>query len=231
MLLRKLSGKGERRHTTGLKELDALLGGGLPSNTTVALSGPTGVGKTLFALNFSYTGALEGENVLFVAMEDTAQKVMRMASLLPGFDRLVELKKVVILDYPPMEIEQLFAPSNPLQQLVDEYAIGRVVLDSYYPVAVSFSEERERARATLQLLSNMDAWGTVNLIITEDAEGPTRFGLEQHTDGWIEMHKERGKPKVVVRKMRYTTYKEKAVPFRIEAERKGREGQGGEGPS
>ncbi len=214
VLLRRIERK-EKRYPTGVEELDKAIGGGLPQEVSVALSGPTGVGKTMFALNFSYVGALRGENVLFVAMEDTAKRVMRLAKAFTGFEKLVELKKVMVLDYPPMEIEQLFAPSNPLQDLIEEYGIERVVLDSYYPIAVAFDTERERARATFQLLANMESWGTVNLLITEDAEGPTRFGLEEHTDGWIEMVKERGKRKVVVRKLRYTTFKEKAVPFTL----------------
>ncbi len=211
MLLKRMGR--EKRYSTGLKALDDLLGGGLPENITVALSGPTGVGKTLFALNFAYAGAQAGEGCLFIAMEDSHKKIMRMARLFPSFDRFVETKRIVVLDYPPMEIEHLYAPTNPLRQLVEEYGVERVVLDSYYPVGISFDSPKERAQATLQMLNNMDEWGTVNLIITEDASGPTRFGLEEHTDGWIEMYKERGKRKVIVRKMRYTSFKEKAVPF------------------
>lgn len=49
------------RCSTGISELDALLGGGLDRGTSNLLNGPTGTGKTTFALRFAYEAAKRGE--------------------------------------------------------------------------------------------------------------------------------------------------------------------------
>ena len=47
-----MNGSNESIRSTGIPELDTLLGGGLPSNATVYLSGSPGAGKTILALEW-----------------------------------------------------------------------------------------------------------------------------------------------------------------------------------
>jgi circadian clock protein KaiC len=50
-----------RRAEFGLPELDSILSGGLPEQSTTLLAGSTGVGKTLLSLHYLATGARKGE--------------------------------------------------------------------------------------------------------------------------------------------------------------------------
>jgi predicted ATP-dependent serine protease len=67
--------------TTGMAELDALLGGGLRSGTHFLVTGAPGVGKTAFALMLAYMAARAKAAVLFssVGLDDT-EVVARLAA-------------------------------------------------------------------------------------------------------------------------------------------------------
>src|SRR5678815_2254022 len=67
--------------TTGMADLDALLGGGLRSGTHLLVTGAPGVGKTAFALMLAYMAARSKAAVLFssVGLDDT-EVVARLAA-------------------------------------------------------------------------------------------------------------------------------------------------------
>ena len=68
--------------STGAAGLDAMLRGGLVRGTTTVVAGSTGVGKTVFGLQFLMEGARRGEKCLFVSFEQTAGELVKMASSL-----------------------------------------------------------------------------------------------------------------------------------------------------
>ena len=55
---------------TGISGLDEMLGGGLPKGHTVAVMGSCGTGKTSFALQFLMEGLKQGDNGIFISLED-----------------------------------------------------------------------------------------------------------------------------------------------------------------
>ena len=52
--------KGQRRLSTGIPELDALMGGGIPEGDSVLVAGPSGSGKTVLASQFIAEGSAPG---------------------------------------------------------------------------------------------------------------------------------------------------------------------------
>lgn len=66
------------RASFGLPELDTLIDGGLPLNSTALVAGSTGVGKTLLGLHFAAAGISHGEKaLLFTSAEPAASLVAR----------------------------------------------------------------------------------------------------------------------------------------------------------
>ncbi len=65
--------------------LDAILEGGLPRGRTTVLSGASGSGKTLLALEFLYRGALAGEPGIFIGFEERLEQLRENAATL-GWD-------------------------------------------------------------------------------------------------------------------------------------------------
>src|SRR6202045_2941510 len=87
-----------RKSCTGIRGLDEITGGGLPTGWPTLVCGGAGCGKTLLAMEFLVRGATEhGEPGVFIAFEETAEELTaNVASL--GFDlkALVAAKKLVL---------------------------------------------------------------------------------------------------------------------------------------
>jgi len=69
----------------GIKGLDDILGGGIPQGHMILVSGNTGTGKTMFGMHFLRQGIVEGENTVFVALEEPVDQVKKTA-LTHGWD-------------------------------------------------------------------------------------------------------------------------------------------------
>jgi circadian clock protein KaiC len=69
----------QNRKKFGIEKLDELLDGGIPQGHIVMISGNTGTGKTVLAMQFLVQGIKEGENTIFVALEEPIDQVKRTA--------------------------------------------------------------------------------------------------------------------------------------------------------
>jgi circadian clock protein KaiC len=65
--------------SSGLPELDALLGGGLSRGTSCILVGPAGVGKSTCALQFAIAAAERGEKAAIYLFEESRNVLLRRA--------------------------------------------------------------------------------------------------------------------------------------------------------
>lgn len=62
--------------SSGLQELDELLGGGIESGTATILSGPTGVGKSTLGVQFLAQAAINGKRSVLFSFEESAGSVL-----------------------------------------------------------------------------------------------------------------------------------------------------------
>jgi circadian clock protein KaiC len=63
--------------SSGVRDLDAALGGGFYASSTVLVSGLAGTGKSTFASHFAAGACARREKVLYVAMEQSPEELMR----------------------------------------------------------------------------------------------------------------------------------------------------------
>ena len=73
------------RITTGIKELDELLDGGLPKGSITLVSGPPGSGKSILCFQFLYEGIKNGENILYLTLDKKENGTLLQAKAI-GFD-------------------------------------------------------------------------------------------------------------------------------------------------
>ncbi len=66
--------------SSGIRELDALLGGGLDRGTSSMFMGPPGTGKSTLALKFAYVAAQRGERSMFFLFDEAIDTVLRRSA-------------------------------------------------------------------------------------------------------------------------------------------------------
>lgn len=80
--LREVSLQDEERFSTGLEELDRVLGGGVVPGSLVLLGGDPGIGKSTLLLQVAQKLAAEGRRVLYVSGEESARQIRMRAKRL-----------------------------------------------------------------------------------------------------------------------------------------------------
>src|SRR5687768_714439 len=66
--------------SSGIPELDQLIGGGLDRGTSSLFSGPTGTGKSTLALRFAFQAALQNEKAVIYSFEESVRTTIARAT-------------------------------------------------------------------------------------------------------------------------------------------------------
>ena len=209
--------KSLRKSCTGIRGLDEIAGGGLPTGRPTLVCGGAGCGKTLLAMEFLVRGAIEyGEPGVFMAFEETAAELTENVSSL-GFDlKALIVGKKLLLDYVHVDrsefqetgeydLEGLFVR---LGYAIDSIKAKRVVLDT---IEVLFSTLPNQlvVRAELRRLFRWLKEKGVTIIITgEPGHGTlTRFGLEEYVSDCVISLDHRVVDQVTTRRIRLVKYR------------------------
>jgi len=94
----------EHRLKTGVRGLDELLCGGVPSGYSVLVTGPSGSGKTVMASQFILEGARHGEPGIIAVFERRPNDYVQSTAFGPDIARLVAKKKLEILYLRPLDL-------------------------------------------------------------------------------------------------------------------------------
>ncbi len=118
------------RFSTGIERLDVLLGGGIPEHFSVLITGYTGTGKTILALQLMHNLAQQGLKGLYLTFEEDTRKLIQQGECF-GWDvqkllddGLLEIHPVRKYEYDIREIISYIAGKR------TEDEIGVVVIDS-----------------------------------------------------------------------------------------------------
>ncbi|MET0396430.1 MAG: circadian clock protein KaiC [Longimicrobiaceae bacterium] len=120
----------DTRVTSGLPELDRMVGGGYFRDSVILLSGATGTGKTLTVTHFVSGGYSAGERSLLFAFEESREQLARNArGWGVDFERMSEegMLRVVPVYPHAMPIEDHLLR---MRDAIDEFRPGRVIVDS-----------------------------------------------------------------------------------------------------
>lgn len=69
------------RVSTGIRELDSALEGGIPKGSWVAITGEPGTGKSILCMHYAWAGVLGGDPVVYVTTEAEFRDVLRQAKM------------------------------------------------------------------------------------------------------------------------------------------------------
>lgn len=121
-----------KRLSVGVDGVDEMLDGGLPKGSVVGVSGPPGVGKSIFALQFILQGARDGEKSVYITLEEPRRNIDNMIN---SFDFKDEFKKleekglIVVKCFNYSEYEKISL--DLLEKVKEDSNIKRLVIDSF----------------------------------------------------------------------------------------------------
>lgn len=154
--------------SSGLPEIDALVGGGLERGSATMVMGPAGVGKSSLALQFAVAAAEAGDRVSFFIFEEHRTIfVKRAASLGFAIEPLVDAGKLSIQQIDPAEMSAgEFA--HAVRTEVEKHGSSMVVIDSLNGYFNAMPEEHYLTLHLHELLSYLiDAAVTAVVIVSQ----------------------------------------------------------------
>ena len=118
------------RLSTGVAKIDAMLGGGLMSDTTTMVLGPTGVGKTCLGYSFLGDSSERQPGLLFTFYETPSRARHKANGLGLDFDGLIERGALEIQWQPPVE-SSLDRIGNRILEAVERREVRRLFIDGF----------------------------------------------------------------------------------------------------
>lgn len=117
------------RLSTGVKDLDELLGGGIPGGYSVLVAGPSGSGKTVLSNQFIIEGAQRGENGVVAIFEKRPYDYLQTTPRGAEFEKLVAEKKLEVIYLRPLDLS-IDETLVEIQDAVKRLGAKRAVIDS-----------------------------------------------------------------------------------------------------
>ncbi|MHB8507118.1 MAG: ATPase domain-containing protein [Candidatus Dormibacteria bacterium] len=238
-----------RRLSTGLPDLDAILGGGLPVGSLVVFAGAPGAGKTILAQQICFHNATSAHKAIYYStITESPEKLANHMGNFEFFDRASLVDRVEFINLGDL-LED--ASGESLNAVIDEIvrkcAAERPVLvaiDSAEALRDFSSGDRPLRAALYRLATRIAQVGTTLLFLGEyDPEQPASVPEHSLADGIIELVYESREPSDLrwlrVLKMRGAEHLPGRHPMRIGASgvevvlraETVRSGDGGENPT
>lgn len=155
--------------TSGVTELDQLLGGGLVLGTSALILGPSGVGKSSLALQYANSAAKRGEAVAYFSFDESSETLMERASgLAMQIADAVHQERVHWERINPSRI----APGEfiwKVRRQVEDRQITTVVIDSLNSYLETLQEETALMLQMHELLTYLGNQGVLCLLVVGQA--------------------------------------------------------------
>jgi circadian clock protein KaiC len=163
----------DQRCATGVNQLDAMLGGGIPRGTATLVLGFSGSGKTGLGLHFLSQSSAQEPGLLFGFYEMPLRLRLKAAHIGIKLDGLIEQGHLEILWHPPTE-DILDALGNRLLDAVRRRRVKRLVIDGLLGFQKIAADRPHRIGRFLTALSN--ELRVLNVTTVYTAETPNLIG-------------------------------------------------------
>jgi len=178
------------RLQTGIPGLDALAFGGVPQGRTTLLTGTTGSGKTVFALQFLVAGVTSfGQPGVLVTLEEPSEELIaNMGSFGWDLAALVDRGQIAVIDATDRGEEvvsggfEFAGLSARILHAVERVEAKRLVVDPLDALFLDFGDARDVRKALRGVARSLRPLGVTTVMTAERVadDGPfTRFGAEE----------------------------------------------------
>jgi circadian clock protein KaiC len=156
-----------RRAPTSIAGVDRILEGGPFLGTLSMLLGPTGAGKTTFALQFVAEGLRRGDRCLYVNFEENPDQLGRQLGQLGIDPRSTGSDLLQLLYVSPVEL-QIDSIVASIFRLIQQGGVRRIVIDALGNL-LSAATDQERLQSYLYALSQHFAVNGIASLVTYEA--------------------------------------------------------------
>jgi circadian clock protein KaiC len=179
--------KGRRRLSTGIGELDAMMGGGVPEGDSLLLAGPSGGGKSIIATQFIAEGLRQGEpGIVAVFEEIPAEYIQRAATFGHDFDTLEKDGTLKIIYLRPLDLS-VDETVHEIVNSVKKLGCKRLVIDSLvgFEMALAPGFRTDFRESLYRMIAALTRLGVTILSTVEIEEDFTSMGLSNFTVSFL----------------------------------------------
>ncbi|MEK6958968.1 MAG: ATPase domain-containing protein [archaeon] len=226
------------RIQTNIKGFDELVEGGLPEGRSFLISGGTGTGKTIFAMEFIVNGIKQNEPGIYLTLDERPE-LIREDMLRFGWnlrkhedEGLLKIIDGTIAKIGIPSDEEFSLPATgfdldklllELMRAIKKVRAKRVVIDSIPALGLNLESEQEIRKAVLKIVYLLSRAGVTTILTTEvndDSKQFSKYGVEEFVaDGVIVLHYmgigTQSNRTLHIRKMRATKHSEDLHPIEI----------------
>ncbi|RPI46541.1 MAG: protein kinase, partial [Hyphomicrobiaceae bacterium] len=179
--------KGRRRLSTGIGELDAMMGGGVPEGDSLLLAGPSGRGKSIFATQFIAEGLRQGEpGIVAVFEEIPAEYIQRAATFGYDFDTPQKDGTLKIIYLRPLDLS-VDETVHEIVDSVNQLGCKRLVIDSLvgFEMALAPGFRTDFRESLYRMIAALTRLGVTIVSTVEIEEDFTSMGLSNFTVSFL----------------------------------------------
>ena len=168
------------RLSTGIAGLDEMMGGGIPKGDSLVLAGPTGTGKTTFAIKFVAAGLAAGEAAVIAIFEEHPEMYLERAkSVEVDLREAVRKGKLRIIYLRPLDLS-VDETLDEIRNAVRAIGAARVVLDSIsgFEMALAPAFREDFRESLYRLIGALTGIGVTMFSTVEVVKGGADEGLQ-----------------------------------------------------
>ena len=217
------------RVKTGIEELDKKLGGGFYRGSTIVVSGPPAVGKTILGLQFLFNGARKfGERGAYITLSEPVSKTKTFCEKLSFYDTsLVDDGMVSFMDLGPIMMRHKIDIRSVLHEvglLMEKTSAERIVIDPVTIISFAVRDVYQSRIAILRMAGVISSVDSTSILISEANEmtGIPFFPIEEFVaDAVVRMAVQHGDTEkefervMQIRKLRGSDHERKWIKYNI----------------
>ena len=172
------------RLSTGVKGLDEMMGGGIPSGYSVLIAGPSGSGKTVLSNQFIIEGVKRGEKGIVAIFEKRPNDYLQTTPRGEEFEKLVREKKLEVIYLRPLDLS-IDETLLELRDAVKRVGAKRAVIDSLSGLELALAPTfREDFRESLyRMMGALTGLGVTIMATVEVADSYTDLRFSPEAQG------------------------------------------------
>ena len=179
--------KGQWRLSSGVPELDAIMGGGIPEGDSLLLAGPSGAGKTVLGIQFIAEGLKRAEPCIVAMFEELPNEYLQRAASF-GFDLSENVKngslKLIYLRPLDLSVDETV---HEIVNAVKEIGCKRLVIDSLvgFEMALAPDFRTDFRESLYRMIGALTRLGVTIISTVEVEENFTSMGLSNFTISFL----------------------------------------------